>query len=139
MQYPENKKLAALPKKYDIFVEELESDPEVEELILISFSAKGKSWNLFIKDDHGDFDEDNQLLCIYLSLRALEDFKDSEDLSSWCRFYGVRPTNDVVANYYREMPKIYQEIKATIKKIDPCISAFDYELRTGAFNELIEA
>ncbi len=139
MKYPESKRLAALPKKYDIQVKELESEPELEELIAVEFSAGNKTWNLFIKDEYDDFDTDNQLVCIYLCLRALEDFDDCDDLNEWCKMYGIKPYSNVVTGYYKQLRKTYQEIKSTIKTIDPCISANDYELRTGAYHELVEA
>lgn len=138
MKYPESKRLAALPKKYDVQVKELESEPDLEELIAVEFSAGGKSWNLFIKDEYDDFDTDNQLVCIYLCLRALEDYSDCEDVNDWCKMYSIRPHSNVITNYHKQLRKTYQEIKAVIKNIDPCISAYDYEMRGGAYNELVE-
>lgn len=132
-EYPELEKLKAYQKAYDIKIRLL---GERDELLLVNFESKKGSWELYIQDEGKDYDEPNQILCLYLVLKSLDDYKDETDFLAWSNFYGLDDFDVFWLDYYRSLDKIVYEIEFHFGKIDPFINSFDYELRSGAFQEL---
>lgn len=138
MSYPELERLKTFVAKHRLSVKALES-PKDTELFKVLFSSGNHKWEIFIEDECGDYNEDNQLLCVFLVLIALEDYQVTDDYLEWCRQYGLNAGENKWLNYYRELNKIYNAIKDKLGSVDSCISSFDQELRSGAFAALVDA
>ncbi|MBN7816762.1 hypothetical protein [Algoriphagus pacificus] len=132
-EYPELEKLKAFQKAHDIKIQLL---GERDELLLVNFESNKGSCELYIQDEGEDYDESNQILCLYLVLKSLEDYKDETDFLAWSNFYGLDDFDVFWLDYYRSLDKRVYEIEFHFGKIDPFINSFDYELRAGAFQEL---
>lgn len=134
MNYPEIDQLHLLQKQKELsisFVHEIKKG-----LLEVVFKSGTKSWNLFIDDEYGDFKEENQLLCIFLVLKSLEDYAETEDYLEWCKISYLEPGESRWLDYYRNLSKIHNEIEKVLGSIHPIISSFDYELRAGAYSAL---
>lgn len=124
-------------KYHELHVEGLEEPSE--DLFLVEFKSKHKTWKLYIEDECSYFKNSNQLVRIYLVLRALEDYKIEEDFLKWCNYYGIEVSESKWLEYYRDLDKIYAEIEQTLGNIDPVIPSMEFELQSGAFSELLRA
>lgn len=131
--YPEIEKLREYREKNGIDISLL---GERDSLLFIKFKSNKGTWDIYIQDEGGDFDESNQILCIYLALKSLEDYVDETDFLAWTNFYDLDDFDIFWLDYYRSLDKIIYEIEFHFGKIDPFIKSFDYELRAGAFQEL---
>ncbi len=112
--------------------------PSSEKLFLIEFIIADKSWSIYIEDEYGDFNEENQLLSFFLTLRSLEDFAESDDYLSWCKQYHLNASNVEWLNYYQGLSKEYHEIEGVLGSINSFINPMDYQLRSGAYYELLK-
>ena len=131
--YPELEKLKAYQKANAINIRLLGSR---DNLLLVSLDSNQGSWEIFIQDEGGDYDESNQILCLYLVLKSLEDYKDETDFLAWSNFNGLDDFDVFWLDYYRGLDKKVYEIEFHFGEIDSFIQSFDYELRAGAFQEL---
>lgn len=131
--YPEIEKLKEYQEKNGIHISLL---GEKDSLLFVKFESNNGAWDIYIQDEGGDFDEANQILCIYFALKSLEDYIDETDFLAWSNFYGLDDFDTFWLDYYRSLDKIIYEIEFHFGKIDPFINSFDYELRAGAFQEL---
>ena len=136
MKYTEIEQLVALQKKYGLSV--ASKGTVKDRMILVDFAADGKSWPLYIEDEYNDFDSEKQLLCIFLTLRALEDFQESSDFTDWCKQSFLDASNPDWLTYYKELGYRHTEIEETIGPIDSFINSLDYQLRSGAFSALVD-
>jgi len=107
-----------------------------DSLLLVKFESNKGAWEIYIQDEGGDFEESNQSLCIFLTLRSLEDYVGELDLLEWSNLYGLDDFDIFWLDYYRSLDKISYEIEFHFGKIDSFINSIDYELRSGAFQEL---
>jgi hypothetical protein len=133
--YPEVKKLNRLIRTNDLKVSD--GRQETEELLEVRFHAAAQTWRLFIEDEYKDFNPENQPLCVYLVLRALEDYQIEPDFLHWCEYYYLDPNEPKWLDYYRELGTTYREIEMIIGKPDSFITTMDYDLRSGPMDELI--
>ncbi len=133
---PEIEKLESIKALYNASVTKISESPDG--LIEIEFFADFRLWRIYIEDEYEDFDEKNQLLCIFLVLKALEDFAATDDYHGWCNVYGLEASDTVWLHYYRELPTHYAEIEHLFGSISSFISKDDYEMRTGCFGELLQ-
>lgn len=138
MEYPELIRLKNMVSTNKLAVRAVEP-PNVTSLFKVLFSSGNHSWEIFIEDECGDYNENNQLLCVFLVLIALEDYEVTKDYPEWCTQYGLDSAESKWLNYYRELNQIYNSIKDKLGSVDSCISPFDQELRSGAFAELLAA
>lgn len=120
-------------KDHSIRVELLGSK---ESLLQVMFHSSSGSWEIFIEDEYHDFEESNQLICIYLCLRSLEDYVEEPDFLTWSNLYGIDDFDPFWLDYYRGLAKIRYEIEFHLGEIDSFINSLDYELRSGAIHEL---
>lgn len=136
MQYPEIDKLARLQETFDIRVER--SSPHVDEAFIQVVAYIGdRSWEIYIDNEYGYFNTNKQLVCLYLVLSALENYKTAEDYLEWCRDNELNYSDAKWLNYYRDLGRIYHEVESIVGKIESFISPYDYEFRAGAFSVLL--
>lgn len=107
------------------------------DLIQVDFLCNGVHYNLYIDDEYNDFNESNQLLCLYLVLRSLKDYKEEDDFLKWCNLYSLNASDSNWLNYYRSLGFITQAIEKDAGEIKIFITDLDYQLRSGAFYELV--
>jgi hypothetical protein len=135
MNCPELDRLIALSKAHQIYVKLLPN--KAKSLIEVEFSVDAHSWRLYVDDEYKDFDERKQLICLFLTLRSLEDFAESTDYLSWCNVYHLNASHTEWLTYYRNLPALYAGIEKHIGRINSFISDLDYQLRSGAFYALL--
>jgi len=132
----EIKQLATLQQKYNLKV--IPRGDIKDNLIPVDFISSNKSWYLYISDEYKDFHPENQLMCIFLVLKTLEDYEESSDFLVWCNQYGLNASHIHWLSYFKELDNRYTEIKNTLGTIDSIISSLEYQLRSGAFYELTQ-
>jgi len=135
MEHPEIKKLKSLQARHQLKVDLVSN---ARPFLEVTLSTSDANWNLFVDDEYGDFDGQKQLLCLFLVLRSLEDYKDENDYLKWCSLYGLNPAEDKWLSYYRVLAKTYREIVSVIGEPDSYINSLDYQLRSGAFSALLQ-
>jgi hypothetical protein len=136
MEYPELNRLILLRSDFQLRVESL--TPSVNSTFFkVRFSMDDEAWEIFIDNEYKYFDESKQLLCIYLVLSALEDYKEATDYLQWCKHNGLNASELQWLEYYKELGESYATIENRLHKIDSCISSLDYQLRSGAFAALL--
>ncbi|MFZ1805618.1 MAG: hypothetical protein WAU36_00260 [Cyclobacteriaceae bacterium] len=128
--------LIALQQKHGLKV--VPRGNTVDNLISVDFFSKDKSWHLFIEDEYGDFNSEKQLMCIFLVLRALEDYDEASDFLDWCNQSGINANDSLWLPYFKDLATSYAEIKNTLGEIDSVILSLEYQLRSGAFYELTQ-
>lgn len=134
--YLEIEKLKAYLKKGKISF--LRINGEKPYFFPVLFSINDKSWQIFIDDEYEHFNPDNLLICLYLILSALEEYKESSDYLQWCKFNNLNASDLIWLDYYKSLKTIYLEIESELGEIDACISDYDYTLRTGVTEELLK-
>lgn len=107
-------------------------------LIEVNFFLGEQNWILLVDDEYGDYDEVNQSMCLFLVLRALEEYSDAEDFLTWSRYYHIDSSEPFYLEYYRDMAYKFNQITAIIGEPNSFISSLDYELRAGAFASLMK-
>lgn len=127
--YPEIEKLRNYLKEKKISFKRLESKDKF--FFPVIFSINNQSWTIYLYDEYEDFDETKPLICFYLTLVALDEYWVSEDYLVWCNGYGLDPSETDYLEHFRDLASIYREIESILGKIDPCVSDYDYTLRTG--------
>lgn len=134
MRYPEVYQLTNLMNQHQVVVN---PDGSKDGLKLVILSIRDKKWRLFIDDEYGDFDLGRQPLNFFLVLRSLEDYKESIDFLGWCKLYDLDPANSFWIEYFRELGGYLAEIEELIGAINCFINPLDYQLRSGAFQFLL--
>ncbi|GAB5564989.1 MAG: hypothetical protein Wins2KO_20520 [Winogradskyella sp.] len=135
MNYHEITLLKSQYKKYEIKISEPYKIVK-SGVFFVKLTILSQSWNILIDDEFGDFTSKNPIFNWFLVLYALETYKESQDVLEWSNEYNVNPVN--LLEYYKELATILNEIEAIIGEIDPLISSFDYTLRTGIINALLD-
>jgi len=107
------------------------------DLVHVDFLCNGIHYNLYIDDEYNDFNETNQLLCLYLVLRSLKDYQEEDDFLKWCNLYSLNASDSNWLDYYRSLDAITQTIESKTDKIEVFITDLEYQLRSGAFYELV--
>lgn len=138
MNYPEINRLKLLQEEYSLRVSAIDK-PSVDRPFRVELRLKGQSWLLYIEDEYGDFSMSNQLACLYLVLRSLEDYEAAEDYLSWCVQYGLNASDNRWLDYFLGLEWLCTEIKEAIGQIEPGISSWDYQHRSGACCALMQS
>lgn len=138
MNYPEINRLKLLQEEYALRVSAIDA-PTVDQPFRVELRLKGQSWLLYIEDEYGDFSISNQLACLFLVLRSLEDYEEAEDYINWCVEYDLDASDNRWLDYFLGLEWLHREIKEAIGKIEPGISSWDYQLRSGAFQALMQS
>lgn len=97
------------------------------------------AWLILVDDEYNDLREANQLMCLYLCLRSLENYQYEPDFLKWCMHHNADASDFNLLQYYRSLGKTTYEVEQLIGTIDSRISSLDYELRTGIIRELVQA
>lgn len=135
MPYPEIDRLKQLQNQHQIRVDADSFSAETPFPVQLHIGSD--SWEIYIEDEYGDFDLNSQLVCIFLTLRALEEYNDAPDFLKWCLHNGLDSRDVKWLNHYRDLGRHYAEIASKLGVIDSFISSLDYQLRAGAFAELV--
>lgn len=134
--YPEIEKLKSYLEGREISFKKLETkDPY---FFPIQFSINDKNWKIFIDDEHEDFDLNNPLACLYLTLLALDTYDYSDDYLNWCTQYNLNSSDLKWLDYFKSLDKTYNDIESIFGEINPCLSDYDYTLRTGVVDALLK-
>ena len=110
----------------------------VDELLSVTLRSKDKEWNLFIENEYDDFDIDNQPVCIYMALRALDDYRIEGDYKSWIGYFSLE-NNDHWKKYYEYLGNAYTEMETLWGGIDTFLKDEDYLMCDGAYVELLKS
>ena len=110
----------------------------IDEMLQVTLRSKNKEWNLFIENEYDDFDINNQPVCIYLTLRALDDYRIEGDYKSWIGYFSLE-NNEHWKNYYEYLGNACNEIEALWGEIDTFIKDEDYLMCDGAYVELLKS
>ncbi|KXX68735.1 hypothetical protein [Flammeovirga sp. SJP92] len=106
------------------------------DLIYVNFQLNQFSCKILISDEYHDFTNENRLVDFFLVLFALEIYEESEDILEWAKEMEVNA--DKYLSYYRGLNEVVNHLKSVFGKIDACVTAFDYQLRTGVMKELMK-
>ena len=109
-----------------------------DDIFPVRFIAGDKEWEIFIEDEYGDFDPKKQLVCIYLVLKALEEYATKTDFAHWCRYYAEDEFDPVNQKHFASLASKYAEIESILGEINSYISWYDYDYKEGAFLDLLE-
>jgi hypothetical protein len=107
-----------------------------DDLFFVDCSMNDQLYQLLIDDEYQDFSVDHPLACLYLVLTALETYVECDDYLVFCNHHDIRPAEQKWLNYYTSLDFIYKQFEKQFGAIDSCISAYDYQLRTGVVQAL---
>ncbi|MCE7995534.1 MAG: hypothetical protein HEP71_26380 [Roseivirga sp.] len=138
MNNPEIKRLKLLQDQYALRVSAIDT-PTADKPFRVELRLKGQSWLLYIEDEYGDFSMRNQLACLFLVLRSLENYEKAEDYINWCVEHDLDASDNRWLDYFLGLEWLHREIKEAIGKIEPGISFRDYQLRSGAYHALMQS
>ncbi len=133
--YPEIEALRNYFNQFNIEIIELDEFIR-RDFYFVNLSIDGQSWKILVDDEYQDFSR-NILFALFLVFNSLEAYRESDDFMTWSKQNSLDPSNMNYLDYYRTLDSIYMEIQKKIGKIDPCISPFDYNLRTGVIQALM--
>ncbi len=138
INYPEIKFLKKIYKEHNITLHVLNNKflSNNKDFSAIIFSLENKSFCLYIDDEYQDLKIGNPILSLCLALRELENYEDANDYLIWCNNLMLKPENSQVRLYYMSLSNIYIEVENILGRIDSQISNFDFELNSGAAQEL---
>jgi hypothetical protein len=135
MEYPEIEKLEELTETHAFTF--TPGDRLADWIVEVHVSRGTGSWDLLIYDEYHDFDVSKPTLCLYLLLAALDDYRQSKDYPQWCRENMLDPDKHLA--YYHNLATVYREIESITGPIDPYISSYCYEMRTGPYAALADS
>ncbi|CAG5081563.1 hypothetical protein [Parvicella tangerina] len=134
--YPEIAKLRSFLDGRKVRFKKLKKDDPY--FFPVQLKINQHQWKIYIDDEYEDFNSAKPLSCLYLILLALDTYEYAEDYLDWCNQYNLDAANMKWLDYFKELDKIYHEIEDVLGEIDPCISDYDYTLRTGVVDELLK-
>jgi len=105
---------------------------------LVVLAIGKQSFKLFVEDDYEDFKYNYPILNFCIVLRELEDFKFSNDYLLWCVECHLNASDLKIKNYYKDLDRIYNKIKAVLGKIKSFIPDRDFEFEMGEVKALRE-
>lgn len=82
--YPEIEKLKQFFNDFSIDIERL-SDENTKDTLWMRLTINTKSWKIYVDDEYKDFDESRPLIALFLTLNALEAYKESQDFLVWAK------------------------------------------------------
>ncbi|MEM1406264.1 MAG: hypothetical protein AAGG59_05775 [Bacteroidota bacterium] len=126
-------KLLAIQTEYNLSY--VIKERPVDWLCWVEVHSAAKSWELLVYDECHDLSAQKPLICLYLMLFTLEDYADTSDYLEWSKENLIEPPAFI--DYYKSLETSYREIKKLLGNIESYISSMDYELRSGAFDELL--
>lgn len=135
--YPEIERLKQYLQDHDIKIEKQEGLDNKSDAFWVKFSINHNSWDIFIDDEYQHFNEQKPLLNFYLTLVALEDYKESDDYLVWCNLYYLDVANMKWLDYYKSLETTFRQIEKVLGKIDSEVSGYDYTLQTGLGKALV--
>ena len=136
-KYPEIEKLKQYFKSFNILIEKLPENGSVDH-IWVLLSINQKSWKIYVDDEYINFDKNN-LVAFYLTLSALEQYRDGSDFLVWANENYIIASDSKWLSYYKSLDSIINEIEDIIGDINSQISSYDYTLQTGLGLALLKA
>ena len=137
-KYPEIERLRNYFEKFKIEITKCDN-PIRDNFFLVNLVIDAKSWEIYIDDEYHDFSESSPLMCLFLIFTSLKIYIESDDYLNWANQNNLNASEMRWLNYYKSLETIYKDIEHKVGEIDPCISAFDYSLRTGVVDVLINS
>ena len=123
---------------YAVLVQPLEKI-STSGLFKVAVTSNKNIWELYIEDEYGLLGNYNRVTDLFLLLHNLRTYQESDDYPDWCVYHNIPPEDSKWLNYFRELSRIYREMKQALGGLDPCISTFDFELGAGDFQALLKA
>ena len=127
--YPEIQRLQQHFRDHSIKIERLTPHERLG-MLWVRLTVNNASWNLYIDDEYSDFNEDRQVIALFLVLTALDDYKESSDFLVWAKENFLDASETKWLEYYRSLAKTYNEIKAVLGNLDSQIDYYDYSMQT---------
>ncbi|MTI39546.1 hypothetical protein [Fulvivirga lutimaris] len=116
---------------------ELAEGKKLGALLKVRFYIRTKYWDIYIDDEYSYFNVNQQLVCIYLVMDALEEYNEADDYLLWCKANRLNASDTEWLEYYKSLDKAFQEIELLIGKINSFINPLDYQLNAGSFHALL--
>lgn len=126
--YPEIEKLKQYFTDFNILIEKLPEDGTVSHIWAL-LTINNKSWEIYVDDEYQDFDKNN-LVAFYLTLNALEQYRDDPDFLVWAKENYIDASNSKWLSYYKSIDTIINEIEGILGEINSQISYYDYSMHT---------
>lgn len=129
--------LQSIIQKHKITFEYLEEDylDPSEYYKAVLFLIGDKVYKIYVDHEYRDLDLKIQELSLFLVLRELELASECEDFEIWVAEQMIQ-LNDRTINYYYDLKAYTTEIEGILGSIDPIISQMEFELNSGAIQEL---
>ncbi len=103
---------------------------------LVRFKIGGEDFELFVDDEYDDLKKNYPLLNFCLVLRELEGFQDTKDFEYWCQERSLDSTDPQVFYAFNHLEETYEKVVKIMGSIDSHVSDWDFEMNTGAAQEL---
>jgi hypothetical protein len=141
MQYPDYQEIRELGdfiESHRIKIKIRENDHLFEDQNFKSLiiHIDDQEFSLYVYDAHNDIDESEKLLCVDLTLKALENYEQCEDYLEWCRSYGKNASDEKARQYHMSLSKIITDIRLIIGHKKSVLSPNDFDLNKGAVSFL---
>lgn len=95
------------------------------------------TWTIYVDDEYQDLLKNKQLFSLYLVLRELQEYSDSDDYLDWCANCGLESNDDHLLAYFRDLGRISREIEAKIGTFELPITDFEYQMRISVVDQLL--
>ncbi len=126
--------LQALRRKFALQVNY--SGSSHQGLRIVHFHLRHLVFEIWIDDEYGDLNTDNQLISLFLVLLELRNYQTSNDFLEWSNDNGL-DANDVKAlEYYRGLSHSIRKLEEYMKEIPCPISQWEYEMGYAVIDEL---
>ncbi|MFT5168863.1 MAG: hypothetical protein ACI8P3_004108 [Saprospiraceae bacterium] len=135
-EYPEIEALKSYFEQFKIEITKGDN-PIQDDFFLIKLDIDDDSWEIYIDDEYHEFSKNSPLMCLFLVFSSLEMYIESEDYLVWNKQNNLNASDMDWLNYYKSLDTIYKEIENKVGKIDPCVSSYDYNFRTGVIDSLL--
>lgn len=136
--YPEIEKLNQIWVKFGVLVKIDRSDDLSGKgyYPLVYFNLGKEKFSLFVDDEYDDFRKNYPILNFCLVLRELEGYEFTSDYEVWCQERFFEKGSDKVKMAFENLKSVTKRAKEILGEIDSCISDWDFEMNTGAAQEL---
>ncbi len=136
--FPEITELQVLVTTFQMSVKTITGEflGEKEYFPKIRLTIKGRVFSFYADDEYNDLTIPNPALSVCVALRSLEDYKHAEDYLVWCTQHNFDTASTAVRNHFQHLGEVYSQVHKILGEVDSKISDYDFELNTGAAQQL---
>ena len=137
-KYPELNKLNEfyLANKFTSKIHRSELLADLSYYPKVNFTLKDEHFYLFVDDEYDDLKTNYPLLVLCLVLRELEGYEYTNDYKIWCHERYLNPEDSEIKECFQHLKKVYIQVKKMVKEINSYVTDFDFEMNSGAAQEL---